>query len=86
MIRFRRNQTRRKAFCYCTTCIVYVILSKNASFIFALFSKAGAKVRSLKVTTKCFRKFFSLSPSKLFWQERRPKQKKILFLRTGLQR
>ena len=69
MIRFRRNQTRRKAFCYCTTCIVYVILSKNASFIFALFSKAGAKVRSLKVTTKCFRKFFlkvffSLSPSK----------------------
>ena len=52
------NQTRRKAFCYCTTCIVYVILSKNASFIFALFSKAGAKVRSLKVTTKCFRKFF----------------------------
>ena len=85
MIRFRRNQTRRKAFCYCTTCIVYVILSKNASFIFALFSKAGAKVRSLKVTTKCFRKFFlkvffSLSYLlKLFQQERRPKQKKILF-------
>ena len=84
MICFRRNQTRRKAFCYCTTCIVYVILSKNASFIFALFSKAGAKVRSLKVTTKCFRKFFFKSffrflLLKLIWQERRYQQKKILF-------
>ena len=84
MIRFRRNQTRRKAFCYCTTCIVYVILSKNASFIFALFSKAGAKVRSLKVTTKCFRKFFFKSffrflLLKLFWQERRYQQKEDLF-------
>ena len=84
MIRFRRNQTRRKAFCYCTTCIVYVILSKNASFIFALFSKAGAKVRSLKVTTKCFRKFFfkvffRFLLLKLFQQERRYQQKEDPF-------
>ena len=84
MIRFRRNQTRRKAFCYCTTCIVYVILSKNASFIFALFSKAGAKVRSLKVTTKCFRKFFlkvffSLSPSKTLLARAKVSTKKRSF-------
>ena len=33
--------------CSCTTCIVYVISSKNASSVIALLTKADAKVRTL---------------------------------------
>ena len=40
----------------CTTCIVYQYFKELAAFVL----KAGAKVRGFILTTKCFRKFFSL--------------------------
>ena len=39
----------------CSTCIVYQYFKELAAF----FSKAGAKVKALFLTTKLFRKFFS---------------------------
>ncbi|MFT0289433.1 hypothetical protein, partial [Bacteroides thetaiotaomicron] len=40
----------------CTTCIVYQYFKEHLAFVL----KAGAKVRGFILTTKCFRKFFSL--------------------------
>ncbi|MFT0515994.1 hypothetical protein, partial [Bacteroides thetaiotaomicron] len=40
----------------CTTCIVYQYFKELAAFVL----KAGAKVRGFILTTKYFRKFFSL--------------------------
>ena len=44
------------SFFSCTTCIVYQYFKELAAFVL----KAGAKVRGFILTTKCFRKFFSL--------------------------
>ncbi|WP_342990622.1 hypothetical protein, partial [Bacteroides xylanisolvens] len=40
----------------CTTCIVYQYFKELVAFVL----KAGAKVRALFLTTKLFRKFFSV--------------------------
>ncbi|WP_284503751.1 hypothetical protein, partial [Bacteroides caccae] len=74
----------------CTTCIVYQYFKE----LVASVSKAGAKVRGLFLTTKLFRKFFSVFlfirfSDSLCERERinRKKNKQNTFsLRIGLQR
>ena len=48
--------------CSCTTCIVYVISSKNASSIIALLTKADAKVRTLFYIFQINPKLFFSNP------------------------
>ncbi|MDC2288602.1 hypothetical protein, partial [Bacteroides thetaiotaomicron] len=50
------RQVLTALFFSCTTCIVYQYFKELAAFVL----KAGAKVRGFILTTKCFRKFFSL--------------------------
>ncbi|MCS2306277.1 hypothetical protein NXX42_05080 [Bacteroides thetaiotaomicron] len=72
----------------CTTCIVYQYFKELAAFVL----KAGAKVRGFILTTKCFRKFFSLffsivSQTLLAKGKEGKEEKQNAFsLRIGLQR
>ena len=53
--RYNLGQVLTVLFFTCTTCIVYQYFKELAAFV----SKAGAKVKTLFLTTKLFRKFFS---------------------------
>ena len=52
--RYHLGQVLTVLFFTCTTCIVYQYFKELAAFV----SKAGAKVKTLFLTTKLFRKFF----------------------------
>ena len=52
--RYNLGQVLTVLFFTCTTCIVYQYFKELAAFV----SKAGAKVKTLFLTTKLFRKFF----------------------------
>ena len=73
----------------CTTCIVYQYFKELAAFVL----KAGAKVKALFLTTKCFRKFFfrfsfSIVSQALLAKGKEGKEEKqnAFSLRIGLQR